>query len=79
MCLLIDTVIDSGGKYSKNNNNTMTMDMCLSVCFVMKRKQFHITFDPINRTSVKFVGLTLDFVFKKKLKKLVGNTVELVP
>jgi len=77
MCLLLDTVIASGCDYSQNNNNTMTMDTCLSVCFVVKL--FPVTFDPMYRTSVKFVGLTLDFVFKKKLKKLVGNTVELVP
>jgi len=74
--LLIDMAIASGGDYSKNNNNTMTMDICLSICFVMKHKQFHVPFDPINITSVKFAGLTLDFVFKKKLEKVVGNTIE---
>jgi len=79
MCLLLDTDIVSGCEYSKYNNNTMTMDTCLSVCFIVECKLFPITFHPMNRTSVKFVGLTLNFVFKKKHKKLIGNTVELVP
>jgi len=56
-------------KYRKNNtNNAMTMDMCLSICFVMKHKQFSITFNPINKTSVKFVGLTLNFYQKETQK-----------
>jgi len=77
MCLLLDTNIASGCKISKYN--TMTTDTCLSIWFIVKRKLFPITFDPINRTTDKFVGLTLNFIFKKKLKKLVENTVELVP
>ena len=79
MGLLLDTDIASSCEYSKYNNNTMTMDTCLSVWFVVKCKLFPITFNPMNRTTDKFVGLTLNFVFKKKLKKLIGNTVELVP
>jgi len=79
MDLLLNTDIASGCEYSKYNKNTMTMDTCLSVRFVVKRTLFPITFNPMNRMTDKFVGLTLNFVFKKKLKKLVENTVELVP
>jgi len=79
MDLLLNTDIASGCEYSKYNNNTMTTDTCLSVWFVIKHKLFPITFNPMNRMTDKFVGLTLNFIFKNKLKKLIENTVELVP
>ena len=79
MGLLLDMDIASSCEYSKYNNNTMTMDTCLSIWYVVKRKLFPITFNPMNRVTDKFVGLTLNFIFKNKLKKLIENTVELVP
>jgi len=79
MGILLDTDIASSCEYSKYNKNTMTTDTCLSVWFIVKCTLFPITFNPMNRMTDKFVGLTLNFVFKKKLKKLIENTVELVP